>query len=207
MRNLKSWQSSLMLLTAVAFYGCAAEDDPQGVPNVTEHSVELSSRQPHCIATTVATPRGQAVPTDVAPPAVQCFATFADAMSAATQGRVRLPASATPATVDDRTLNGGAQASSSDFVIGIEYVDINDGGASIIFHSDTTCDGFNHGVPDLRFFGWNDQISSALAFSDCNNSFHYENINFGGAMVNCGSGCTSLGPVMNDQTSSILWTN
>ncbi len=32
-------------------------------------------------------------------------------------------------------------------------------------------------------------------------------LNFGGAMFNCGSGCSSLGPVMNDRTSSILWTN
>src|SRR5262249_12116789 len=140
--------------------------------------------------------QGQAMPTNVAPPAVQCFATFSDAMAAATSGRVRLPASATPASVDAPTLNSGAQPSSSDFVIGIEYADLNYGGASIIFHSSTTCDGSSHAWPDLRNLGWNDRISSALAFSGCNNSFHYEDINFSGALFNCGTGCSSLGAVM-----------
>lgn len=207
MKSITLWQSSLALLTAAAVSGCIAEDDTQDVQGTVGQSAQLSARQSHCIATTVATPRGQAMRTDVAAPVVQCFATFSDAMAAATGGRVRLPAAATPATVDRRTLNSGAQPSSSDFVIAIEYADFDFGGASTIFHSSTTCNDSNHAVPDLRFFGWNDRISSALAFSGCNNSFHYENVNFSGAVIDCGTGCSNIGAAMNDQTSSILWTN
>src|ERR1041385_6474680 len=206
MRNIKLWQSSLTLLTAVGFGGCVAED-ARDLPDPAQRSGEPSPRASDCITSTVATPWGKPATDGAAAPAVQCFASFSEAMAAATQGRVQLPASATAATVDERTLNAGAQASSGDFVIGIEYIDINYGGASLIAHSATTCDGFNHGFGDLRVLGWNDQISSARAFSDCNNAFHYEDIDFTGAMINCGSGCSFIGAAMNDQTSSLLWTH
>ena len=201
----KSWAMVFVSLAAAGLAGCLAGDDPQGAS--TERSEQQAATAlPHCIGTSVATPVGKAPARAESPAPVQCFATFSQAIFAATGGRVRLPDSAMPAAVDDRTLNGGA-VTNADFVIGIEYVDINHQGGSFTVHNTVTCDGFTHSIASLSPFGWNDVFSSAFAFSNCNNSFHYENDNFGGAVFNCFTNCNGFGAAMNDRTSSLFWTN
>lgn len=202
--------AALMFLAVASLAGCIAGDDPQH-PGIEERSSEQPqglAAPSHCIAAAVATPIGEPPAKATSAVPLQCFATFSEAIFAATNGRVRLPASATPATVNERTLNSGAGlATSSDFVIAIEYQDSNHGGNSLIVPSSVTCDGFDLSYASLSPFGWNDKISSAFAFSGCNNSFHYEHDNFGGAVFNCFTNCDNLGAAMNDRTSSILWTN
>jgi hypothetical protein len=53
--------------------------------------------------------------------------------------------------------------------------------------------------------GWDNTISSSQAFSSCNNSYHFE-YSFSGYYVNCGAGCSYIGGVMNERTSSLILT-
>jgi hypothetical protein len=201
--------SALMLLGVAASTGCVAEEDTQSqsMSEDSSESVRGIAKLPHCIANAVAQRQGEATPQQARVSPVQCFETFSDAISAATNGRVRLPPSATPSTVDEQTLNGGSAALFSNFVIGIEYADPDFRGASLTFTSGVTCDNFVIRAADLPSFGFNDVISSARAFSNCNNSFHYDDINFGGAVINCGAECSYIGGALNDRTSSIIWRN
>jgi hypothetical protein len=208
MKTVKISSSILSLLTVASLTSCIAAEDPQSAPSVGEHSSELArgAAQRHCVVASLAQPQDGATAGEANAAPAQCFETFPAAIAAATRGRVQLPPSATPETVDDRTLNGNAVTPSATFVIGIEFVDANFQGATLTITSSVTCSGFVHTISSMPS-GWNDVISSAKAFSNCNNSFHFENINFGGAQVNCGTACGFVGSAMNDRTSSIRWTN
>ena len=100
-----------------------------------------------------------------------------------------------------------AAAPAATTVISIDYSDANFQGASLTWNVSgiVSCSGF----PDFQAAsmpsGWNDVISSYRDFANCNNNPHYENNNFGGAVVNCGPNCSYVGNAMNDKTSSEKW--
>lgn len=136
--------------------------------------------------------------------AATCFATFSEAISAATNGAVQLPPDVTAATVTEEMLQAESPTA---VVIGIDY------------------DGFNSTDPTLTFFapnavgcttglsyakntaptGWNDRASSAGAgFVGCNRMYHYEGTFATGAVLRCpapGNTCAVFG-AMNNRTSS-----
>ena len=211
MRAFKSFVAAQGLMAAAVLTGCMAEEGTWDDQDVGEYSSELTqegTQGPHCVVESVAQRQGEAPPTELDMAPARCFETFSDAIFAATDGRVRLAPSVTAQTVDEQTLRGGdMNAPLATFVIAIEYQHINFGGATMTITSSVTCDGYNHSFPFSSFpAGWNDIISSARAFSNCNNSYHYEHAGFGGAVVNCGSACSYVGNAMNDRTSSIFWT-
>jgi len=160
-----------------------------------------SDALPHCVVTAVevGSPAPAAAP--------RCYATFADAIAAATNGRVRLPADAQ--TVDQRTLDdktgigsNGLQTGSS-IVIGIEYQHKDFGGWSYVIQSTNGrgCYGYSYRVPSLPS-NRNNEISSARSYGGCK-SGHYSGTNMTGSRYLCG--CSQMG-AMNDQTSSILFS-
>ena len=94
MRNITLWQSPLVLLTAVTFGGCVADDDasstsdPAGTSDPASPAARSAAPSPglsHCIASAVAMPAGKPATADAASPAIQCFATFSEALSAGWQ--------------------------------------------------------------------------------------------------------------------------
>jgi|ERR1017187_3103715 hypothetical protein len=153
-----------------------------------------SAGQQNCVAT--ALPAG-----DPGTPAVTCYASFAEAISAATDGRVHLPASATPRTVTIKQLNAGAIPNTV-FVLSIDYQNDNFVFPSLTWTQSSACGSFQaSGMPS----GWNDIVSSVITSSGCANTL-YKNANFGGSTFSIGrnSSAASLGS-MNDQTSSEKW--
>jgi hypothetical protein len=134
----------------------------------------------------------------------QCYASFPAAIAAATEGHVQISATTRPQDLTDALLNSKVSPNSLT-VIAIEYKDINHGGAGLVVQADEGCsyaDEYSYsGMPS----GWNDVISSAQYFSGCEMGRHYENSNFGGALVACANPCNYVGNAMNDRTSSIKW--
>ncbi|MFY0577417.1 hypothetical protein ACN28S_26595 [Cystobacter fuscus] len=187
---------------ALALGGCGGLDEAResqpGFSGVVPAQVQ------HCAVKAVAFQPGEEPPLNPPPAKLDCFASFAEAIAFATQGAIQLPPDATPGQLTPELVSA-PDATPTQNLIAVEYEDAYYGGRSLTFYSETSCYQSNLGTPSLSS-DWNDIISSAQAFSGCNNSYHYEHVNYQGAVANCGSACTWIGDAMNDRTSSILWT-
>lgn len=132
----------------------------------------------------------------------QCFATFARAIAAATGGTVQLSPAAKPSQLTQEMLSDVPDTTT---VIGIDYVNSNFGGNSLTWTSTSGgCTSTQHFQASSMPSGWNDVVSSARSFANCNTYTHFENVSFTGAELNCGPSCATMG-VMNDKTSSEKW--
>jgi len=138
-----------------------------------------------------------------------CYDTFSESIQAATKGRVNLDQSVLPKDVTDSILNQGGTSSllapDTLTVIGIDYKDASFGGDSYAWTTSYSgcSDTISFGVSTMPS-GWDNVVSSARAFANCNHYYHWENTSYSGANLDCGSSCSSMG-VMNNQTSSEQW--
>jgi hypothetical protein len=197
--------SSLLALTlSVTVPGCAVDAaDP-----TPETSSKLGQ---HCVQ-------------DLETQAVSCFASFPEAISAATGGRITdAPADAHAAALDeafaarvnalaagstDRRRDGRADvAPRTTLVVAVQYEDADWQGASYTYTSTFGCDTnkatVEHQVTVMPS-GWNDEISSFRAFSGCVEVL-YESGNFSGAQTQPAASWAYVGDAMNDQASTIRW--
>lgn len=176
-------------------------DEAQGTgTSRDELQASMRSTGKHCVAEALAVAEGQPVPATIDTAEPRCFGTFAEAISAATKGAVKLDSSATPETFD-----ASALALPATYVIGTEYKDAKHKGASLTVTSKVSCVGYAFLLRSMPR-GWDNVISSARAFSGCNHSVHFEHTEFRGASKDCGSDCAYIGNAMNDRTSSIRWS-
>ncbi|WP_433335181.1 hypothetical protein [Spirillospora sp. CA-294931] len=154
--------------------------------------------------------------------AIDCYATFTEAMRDATNGRVTdAPKNARDA-IKDATLTrrvnaaaakkGAARAAAGGTAIGVELEhNIGTlGGRSWTVEADYGCDGNLAGhdweVRDLGDSWWNDEISGATAYGHCWVR-HFEHHEFGGRSSGWARFNVNLTDVgMNDMTSSIQWS-
>ncbi len=151
-------------------------------------------------------------PASSSTPPPTCFNTFQEALSYATDGRVQVSADFKPTDLTDAILSQGLNQFGPDTVtgstvIGIDWTGTNYSGSPLISNVDNP-DGCSQGswyhlnsMPS----GWDNVISSAKAYQGCNHSYHYENIDLGGSILDCGTACGSMG-AMDNATSSIAWT-
>lgn len=132
----------------------------------------------------------------------QCFATFAEAIAAATGGTVQLGPSVKPTQLTQAMLGDTPDTTT---VIGVDYVNSYEGGNSLTWTSTSGgCTSTQSFQASSMPSGWNDVVSSALSYQNCNTYWHYENTGFKGSQIDCGPRCDTMG-VMNDQTSSEKW--
>lgn len=137
-----------------------------------------------------------------------CFDNFASSVSAATNGRVQLNSSIRPETVSDEALNSsiGIYSPSSQVVIGIDWEDTNFGGSSYTWVvSGSGCSSSTQYSVSSMPSGWDNRVSSAKGYSNCNYFYHYQNTSYGGSSVVCNTECSSMGSLDN-ATSSEKWT-
>jgi hypothetical protein len=132
----------------------------------------------------------------------KCFATFGQAIAAATSGTVRLSSSVTPRTLSARMLRPQRVAATT--VISVDYRDSSFSGISLTWYVSGTagCAANTYSASSMPS-GWNDEVSSSQRYDSCTHNPHYENNGFGGAIYPCT--CSSMG-VMNDKTSSEKWS-
>jgi hypothetical protein len=196
--NFKRWSQALVLTSLLA--GCGGTDSGESAAHEP-----VTSAQQHCVMYAMPFKPGEPLPASDTVPEAKCFSTFPDAISFATGGTVRLPATATPANLEESDLKQVNQAAPNETVIGIEYMDGYSGSSLVIVSTFGGCGTLFVNLLGDKL-GFNDQISSSKSFAGCNHSYHYENFDAGGAQVDCHGGCTYIGDTMNDRTSSIFWT-
>jgi hypothetical protein len=210
---MKTRASLVTMILAFQLAGCiGAETTTDDGMNYEEQAdpvqmEELDAAQApkHCVieATAVSIDQDEVRPPTRAP---RCFQTFSQAIDFATGGRVQLPLDAVPEELNDAVLGSGKITPQSTYVIGIEYTATNFLGSSYVFSTSVSCaGGYAIGTSSMPV-GWNNVISSAKAYSGCNHSYHYESPDYGGAVMDCGTGCSDIGDAMDDRTSSIRWT-
>ena len=90
-------------------------------------------------------------------------------------------------------------------VIGIDYVNSNFQGNTLTWtEPNGGCKAGTSFQASSMPSGWNDVVSSARSFGNCNTYTHFENAGFTGSELNCGGQCATMG-AMNDKTSSEKW--
>jgi hypothetical protein len=158
-----------------------------------------ATRGRHCIVRIDPVRPGQTVSTmsDLA-----CFATFSDAIAAATGGAVHLSSTTAPTQLTEAML--APATTTTQTVIGVDYVNTHYGGNTLTWYTTYgNCTSTNYYNAASMPSGWNDVVSSAHAWANCNHWYHYEHINYGGARATCT--CYYIGDAMNDRTSSEKW--
>lgn len=199
----------LSAVVSIVAQGCgdpSVESDEQAVRSApTTSSQGLAAPETSCVLKAQAVKPGEPLPAAPTASQVDCFATFSEAISSVTQGAVQLSATARAADFKEEDLMRAAAPTraSLPYIVGIGYADSDFGGTAYIFTSVEPCGAVFYGTLPS---GWEDTISSAKAYANCNHSWHYENPHFGGAQRDCGTSCSYIGDAMNDRTSSIFWT-
>ena len=175
----------LLVVTTVALAALAGP---------TPSAAAAQSRQ--CIAQPQ--PDGQA-------PAMDCFATFAQAIAAATTGRVQLPPNAAPSLLPAADVDAAGNVDdspSTTVIIGIDFTGTSYSGSSLTWYQSAGCGSYQASSMPA---GWNDVIESVANYSGCGTTL-YQNINFGGSTFSVGidGSAPTLGS-FNDEASSQKW--
>jgi hypothetical protein len=202
--NRRVLRAGIVLAAGLLAGGLAAPAGGMAAPaaqGAEPASLRLAGGETHCVSAAV--PAGSAA---MGGP-VTCFGSFAEAISFATHGAVRLPAGAH--TVTQQQLDAGRaqfeqpNSTTTSVVLGISYWDTGWTGSSWTHTGSYGCDT----DPDVDWQnpgplgGWDDKIGSARAYSNCTGTY-WANSNFWGANI----GTDWSGGVMNNATSSIQWS-
>ncbi|HVB42593.1 MAG TPA: hypothetical protein VNF47_07770 [Streptosporangiaceae bacterium] len=179
----------LMSAAAIIVYGSTATAGA-----TVARTASATTRYHYC--TSAAPPLGS---TRV--PVATCFATFAQAVRAATHDGLRLPASTRSGSITPDQINALATPGSS-VVIGIDYSDSYYSGSSYLWSAAADCGYYGIAVMPS---GWNDVVSSVQTYGGCASTLFW-NSYYGGSTTSIGrnSGRATLG-TFNDETSSQQW--
>jgi len=180
----------ILSVAALAFWGCAGAAEAAGAATAGH----AAAKHRYCVA--------EAARPGKAAPAMSCYRTFAASIRAATDGRVRLPASAKPGSVTPDQINADGQASAAVYVLSIDFANAGYGGSTLTWTQSSKCGTF---LASSMPSGWNDAISSVQASAGCATTLFW-NINFGSPTYPIAKNgeAGSLG-VFNDETSSQSW--
>jgi hypothetical protein len=143
--------------------------------------------------------------------AAQCFATFREAIAAATGGRVTDAPDGLK--VDSKLVAElNTPASTATVPIGIEFLLTGWNGTSVTFTgahpcTTTTADNeFSRGpLPTVAGVNWNNNIRSFQVLNNCWQTM-LDNADCTGLLFGPSGGTSDLGPAANDRTECILWS-
>ena len=135
---------------------------------------------------------------------VRCYRTFAEAISAATHGRVQVTAGQRSRPLTDAEMAAPAampNGTAATYVLAVDYKDAGFGGSTYTWTSTVTCaQGYSFNQATMPS-GWNDTIGSVRTYSGCNQDMYY-NANYGQPVYQVVGGSASSLGALNDQTSS-----
>lgn len=95
----------------------------------------------------------------------------------------------------------GVQAAAA-VALGTLYEHSGYGGSSLSLYGAGSCAGTSYGFASLSG-GWDSRVSSARGLNGCSLAL-YTVVNYGGTMWDCGTGCSSLPGLVNDQVRSVI---
>ncbi len=143
-----------------------------------------------------------------------CFSTFAEALSFATGGRVKVgpdvdPAELTPEIIGTpQAASAGEAAVLARWTLGWDWKGLNYTGESRNYYVDGANPPCANGVVwtlgGILDAGWNNVIRSAQGWSGCNHFMHYDLANQQGAVWPCVPNCPTMG-AMDKRTTSLKW--
>lgn len=194
-----------MLLGMAAFSASAAmaQTDPESKPEVELGSApavtSAASANKHCVAELSPVAEGAKAS---AMGKVECHATFAAAMAAATQNTVALAADATPESLKEADVAAAATR-----LIGVDYDGRYYSGASFIWYANNIygCYGGRAYVANMPSY-FNNRLTSTRGFSGCNRNTSYDGYWQSGDWVRCFPNCYYVGSFMNNRASSKRWS-
>lgn len=110
-----------------------------------------------------------------------CFTSFAEAVRFAT-GRTDIPDGVQPADLTEEMVSPSAgRGVETTYLLGIDHESSPYSGDSKLWQASASCVGHNWQVSTLVGTGWNERISSAQGWSDCDIFRHWENPGYDGA--------------------------
>ncbi len=130
----------------------------------------------------------------------KCYASLSEAISAATNGSVQLPLTATTNDITDTVI---AANTSGQAVLGILYKRTKYRGSSLIFTGPWYGCKYKNVVYNVGYVGrrFNDKASSMRVYSSCR-AVLYEHVNFRGVTLRVPYSKQRLG-IMNNEASSV----
>lgn len=138
----------------------------------------------------------------------KCFDSFSESIRAATKGRVQLDHTIQPEAVTEDMLNDGVEIDMTDVqvVIGIDWDYTSFAGSSYtwVVSNNGCSNSIQYSISSMPA-GWDNRVSSARAYSNCNYYYHYQNTNQEGSSVVCNTECSTMG-LLDNATSSEKWT-
>lgn len=141
---------------------------------------------------------------------LDCYASFPEAIYAATEGTVLLPENASmkdQLQILRREMDTRRKATTptgGPYVIAIDYRGTWYTSPALIYQGPYPCSPSVAYQQSYLPGAWNDDTSSSEGFSECYTNIHYEHSNWGGRMLVCTPNCGSFGS-LDREISSRRW--
>jgi hypothetical protein len=136
-----------------------------------------------------------------------CYATFPAAISAATRGLVKAPATPAAAAADPSfaTELAAAGTQAATWVVGVEWTNASWTGTSLTLRASGPCDNSLDAdyVWNTLPAGWNDVITSFRSYNNCAQQLFRNTYRGGGSLTGILTSTPNVGAPANDQASSL----
>jgi hypothetical protein len=135
-----------------------------------------------------------------------CFATYADALAAGTDGALLLDDRVTPETLSVDEVAEATAGTSSSVLIGTEWIETGFTSSSKSYFAASTCSDLLTWEVGYVTDAWNDRFESGKGFGGCDRNRKFQHAQFAGSSLLCTPNCSSYG-ALNDEVSSLRWTH
>jgi hypothetical protein len=202
---------SIPLFVIATAAACGESAAPGDEARMDSTSTELQAER-HCL---VRMEPGDtaAAPSKVGP--MTCYRNISEVISAATHGRVVLPATTKAGEINEKMLRAAGYdddtaAATGSYLIGIDYTEPNFGGSSLTWTGPVPCYDRYTGATytvyvDSMPAGWDNVISSAETFQYCRSTTLHDYTYRGGMSMVTGCSSPSLS-WMDNRASSQSWS-
>ena len=133
-----------------------------------------------------------------------CYATYAEALEAGSDGAISVGPETTPASLSDEELEASSQSVAATVLIGTEWTGAGYTSASKSYFAAVTCSSTVTWEVGYVTDAWNDDFESGKGFGGCDANRKFEHSQFGGSSILCTPNCSSYGS-LSDEVSSLRW--
>jgi hypothetical protein len=133
-----------------------------------------------------------------------CYATYAEALAAGSDGAIDVGAETTPASLSDAELEASSQSVTASVLIGTEWTGAGYTSSSKSYFASVTCSSTVTWEVSYVTDAWNDDFESGKGFGGCDANRKFANSQFGGSSILCTPNCSSYGSLSNE-VSSLRW--
>lgn len=133
-----------------------------------------------------------------------CYATYAEALAAGSDGAISVSLETTPASLSDGELEASSQSIAATVLIGTEWTETGYTSASKSYFASVTCSSTVTWEVGYVTDAWNDDFGSGKGFGGCDVNRKFEHSQFAGSSILCTPNCSSYGS-LSDEVSSLRW--